>query len=262
MNALESLGRQLGDGVEQYARDRKGLVRPAAASPRPPAVRRRASRPRSRVLAVAAVALIIAAAVLQVLPDGASHDAQAAPLPVLARADREVSGVPRLPQAAGDDMDLHHGYAFAFGTNTAYVLTSRDRRTICLVLPDPPAGFGSTCETVATVKRHGLVATLVAPSGTTAPSRIAVVIPDGVPAPEIQYRDGRRVRLPVTDGVATASILGDGTLTVTAQDGSRRVAVHRQEPEGEQWVDCGDGHVVKVTDPSHLAIRNPPECRS
>jgi FtsP/CotA-like multicopper oxidase with cupredoxin domain len=111
------------------------------------------------------------------------------------------------------------------------VLTSRDRQDVCLALPDPPAGFGSTCATLDTVTRHGLVAMLTAPAPSTTPSRIAVVIPDGVPAPEIQYRDGRRVRLPVVNGVATASISGDGTLTVTAQEGSRQVPVQRQEPE-------------------------------
>jgi FtsP/CotA-like multicopper oxidase with cupredoxin domain len=88
------------------------------------------------------------------------------------------------------------------------VLTSRDRQDVCLALPDPPAGFGSTCATLDTVTRHGLVAMLTAPAPSTTPSRIAVVIPDGVPAPEIQYRDGRRVRLPVVNGVATASISG------------------------------------------------------
>lgn len=266
MNALESLGRQLGDGVERYARERDRLTESegerVVSLRRTRGMRGLAARSRRRVLAGVAVAVVIAAAVTRVVSDSAPGDAQAAPLPVLAHADREVSRVPRLAEAAGAAMDLRHAYAFAFGEHTAYVLSSRDRQNVCLVLPDPPAGFGSTCATLAVVKQRGLVAMLVAPSGTSARSRIAIVLPDNVPAPEIQYRDGRTVRLSVTNGVATAAIRGEGTLIITAQDGSRRVPVQRREPEGEQWVDCGDGHVVKVTDPSHLAIPNPPECRS
>lgn len=265
MNALESLGRQLGDGVERYAYDRDRLTEredKRAARRRTRGRRGPGVRSRRRVLGGVAIAVVVGAAVAREVSDGASGDAQAAPLPVLAHADREVSRVPRLAEAAGAAMDLRHAYAFPFGEHTAYVLSSRDRQNVCLVLPDPPAGFGSTCATLASVKRRGLVGMLIAPSGTSARSRIAVVLPDDVPAPEIRYRDGDTVRLSVTDGVATAAIRGEGTLIVTAQDGSRRVAVQRQEPEGEQWVDCGDGHGVKVTDPSHLAIPNPPECRS
>jgi len=231
VSALDTLEQQLGDAVERYAAADRGF-RPS-----------RRSRKARWSLVAAALALVGAVAAVPLFPSSSSR---ADALPALAHARTDVTGVPRLRRAVGGEMDLHRAYAFAFGGRTGYVLTSADGAQVCVALPDPPAGYGATCASTAAVVRRGLLAMLVAPTPDSPPSRIALLLPDGVPAPTIEYRDGTRRTLPVRNGVATATIRGDGTLRWTAKDGERSSAVQRSEPEGDLYVDCGDGRVVKA----------------
>lgn len=195
----------------------------------------------------AAASAALAAAAVAVLPQGGKPSAaQAATLPVFSRASTDIAQTRELPADLSRGFDLAHARAFATSKGTGYVVASTDGRSVCMVIPDPPAGYGSTCAPLAEVQRRGLIGERVAPTPSAGRSEVIVVQPAAMPAPTLRDGDGKARTLDVRDGVATAIITRTGTLTVAGRDGQRTITVRPFEPQGEIVVDCGHGHFVKV----------------
>ncbi|HWT92545.1 MAG TPA: hypothetical protein VN238_06085 [Solirubrobacteraceae bacterium] len=198
--------------------------------------------------ALAGVALAVAIGVLS-LPVDRQNVAEAAELAVLDRPAVDISTrAGDLPSRVARDMDLSRARTFETDRGTGYVLLSDDRSSICVVVPDPPAGFGSTCGKVETVQREGLVAERVAPTPDSGRSSVFVVQPLGARPPELRDRAGTSRPLAVRAGVATATIERAGMLVVDAASGPRSLPVRPYEPQGQLTLDCGGGRFVEVHD--------------
>lgn len=222
---------------------RAAATAPATARPRPAAGRRRLR------LALAGAALATVAAGVAVAVSGTGAEtARAAALPVFERPATDISRrAGTLPPQLRDGMELQEARAFRTTRGVGYVLRSTDARTVCLVLPDPPAGFGATCAPAARVEREGLVGQLVAPAPDAGRSEVVVLPAAGARPPVLRSGTGDERALPVRDGVASATIERTGTLVVAADDGAtRRIDVRPYEPQGRIFVECPGRGPVEV----------------
>jgi hypothetical protein len=196
-----------------------------------------------------AAAVVVVLAVVAVLPGSKPEPASAASLPVFSRAAIDIAARAReMPQRVSAGFDLRHARSFATSKGTGYIVPSSDGASVCMVIPDPPAGYGGTCASVADVERRGLVGERVAPAAGAGRTEVMVLQPAAVPAPVLRDATGKTVNLEVHDGIATAIVTRPGTLTVAGHDGHQTLSVRPIEPQGEIVVDCGNGHFVKARD--------------
>lgn len=225
MSALDELGRQLGDAVERRSQS-------SAAGGREP--RRRSPSPGRRWLVVGTgvVLLAVAIAVTRLSSERTTDRAMAATLPALRHARSDVSRLTALPPNVRKTMDLRRAYEFSTASGTGYVLASANQKQICVVLAKPDAEFQSTCASSNAVHSRGLVSGLVRPKTHGVLTTVAVVLPDGAPAPTIRYGDGSIKRLVVLNGVATATLPPGGLLRVAAREKVRTLTVPRRMPGG------------------------------
>jgi hypothetical protein len=102
------------------------------------ASRRPALRLATASVAMAGVAVLIVAAVLQA---GKPDPAKAASLPVFSRAATDIADRAReLPPRVSHGFDLRRARAFATSKGAGYVVPSSDGHSVCMIIPDPPAG--------------------------------------------------------------------------------------------------------------------------
>jgi hypothetical protein len=236
------------------------LIGIARATPRTASAARRRVSWRMLLVSCAALAgaLLVVSAFNRVDSGG---DARASAIPALAHADRDLTRGGRvLPAGVAPNMDRRRAYAFAVPSGTGYVLASTDESRICVVIPDPPAGYGSTCATAAEVRERGLVAELVAPAPGQGTSVVVVVLPSGADAPTLRYRDGAAQAIAVKHGVAAVTVQRTGVLTYQAHGAAREMTVRPYEPQGDYYRDCGDGRVVEIHTKQGMTSRHPREC--
>jgi hypothetical protein len=202
-----------------------------------------------RLTIASAVVLTITVVALGALRHSDSSDgvAEAAALPAFARpatniADRGV----KLPPTMAKGYDLRHARTFSTSKGNGYVVASGDGGSVCMAVPDPPAGYGATCAPIDEVLRRGLVGERVAPAPDVGRTEVVVLQGAAAPAPVLRDRTGQTRRLDVNDGIATSIITRPGTLTITGSDGPRAIAVRPFEPQGAIWVQCPDHRNVKV----------------
>jgi hypothetical protein len=215
--------------------------------------RAKTARPRRTLRlasAGAAAAVLAVLTVVLVLQGGKAEPAKAAPLPLFARAATDITGRARqLPPSMRKGFDLHQARTFETAKGTGYLIPSSNGASLCMVIPDPPAGYGGTCATVADIQRRGLIGELVAPAPNAGRTQVFVVQPDGVPAPMLRdAATGKATSLTVRDGISTAIITRRGKLTVAGRDDQRTITVRPYEPEGGIVMDCGHGRLVETRD--------------
>jgi hypothetical protein len=212
--------------------------------------RAKAARPRRflRLATAGGAVMLIAAVVLAVsLQGGKAGRADAAALPAFSGAASDITDRARnLPPSVSKGFDLRHARTFPTSKGTGYAVAASDGASVCVVVPDPPTGYGGTCAPVAEVKRRGLVAERVAPAADAGRTEVVVLQAAGVPNPVLTDTSGNVRALDVHDGIATAIVARPGTLTVAGSAGRRSISVRPFEPQGEIVVDCGHGHFVKA----------------
>jgi hypothetical protein len=209
------------------------------------------TQPRRKLLLATAAAAALTATALglgAVLRSGEAGLAQAAALPAFSRPATDVADrAARLPSGISKGFDLRNARSFATSKGAGYVIASSDGASVCVVLPDPPAGYGSTCATIDEVVRRGLIGERVAPAPNTGRTEVVVLQADAVPAPVLRDSAGRTRSLHVRDGIATTVITRAGRLTVAGRDGKRSIEVRPFEPQGAIWVECADHRHIKVS---------------
>jgi hypothetical protein len=213
--------------------------------------RRPTTQPRRRLLRLAtagAAALTVAGLGLSALLHSSEAGvAQASALPAFSRPATDIADrAANLPSGMSKGFDLRHARTFSTSEGTGYIIASSDGASVCMALPDPPAGYGSTCATTDEVLRRGLIGERVAPAPDAGRTEVVVLQGDAAPAPVLRDSTGQTQSLDVHDGIATSIITRPGTLTVAGSDGEREIAVRPFEPQGAIWVDCADGRHVKV----------------
>lgn len=201
-----------------------------------------------RLATAGALALtVVALGLSALLHGGEAGVARASALPAFSGPAIDISDrAGKLPSTMSEGFDLSNARSFSTSKGAGYVVASSDDAGVCIVLPDPPAGYGGTCAATDEVLRRGLVGERVAPAPDAGHSEVVVLQGDAAPAPVLRDGTGRSRSLDVEDGIATAIITRAGTLTVAGSDGERRVAVRPFEPQGAIWVQCADGRRVQV----------------
>jgi hypothetical protein len=207
--------------------------------------------PRRKLLRLAAAgvaALTVAAVGLNaLLHSGEAGVAQASALPAFSRPATDIAHrAAKLPPGVSKGFDLRHARSFSTSMGAGYVMASTDGASVCMVLPDPPAGYGATCAATDEVLRRGLVGERVAPAPDAGRTEVVVLQAESAPAPVLRDSSGQTQRLEVHDGIATSIVTRPGTLTVAGSDGERTIAVRPFEPQGAIWVECADRRHVEV----------------
>ncbi len=210
------------------------------------------TQPRRNLLRLAmtsTAALTVAAIGLSALLQGGKDGvAQAAALPAFSRPAIDIADrASKLPPGMSKGFDLRHARSFSTSKGVGYIVASSDGASVCIVVPDPPAGYGSTCASIKEVLRRGLIGELVAPAPDAGRTEVVVLQADAAATPILRDSTGQTQELDVHDGIATTMVTQPGELTIAGSDGSQRtIAVRPFEPQGAIWVDCPDGRHVKV----------------
>lgn len=137
-------------------------------------------------------------------------------LPILETPTTDASSVrAAVPNVARLGVDFTKAHEFGTAIGPGYVLVNRTRDTLCVVIPDTAASFGSSCtHPIAKVEREGLDAELVGdrtfdPNASTS---FAFVLPEA--ATDVHLIGGAPTEpLRVENGVAVGSLTQAGTLT-------------------------------------------------
>jgi|GEM_PF-4382733 len=213
--------------------------------------RRPTTRPRRKLLrlATASVAALTVAAVAlsALLHSGEAGVAQAAALPAFSRPATDIADrAADLPSGMSKGFDLRHARSFSTSKGAGFIIASTDGASVCMVVPDPPAGYGATCAPINEVLRRGLIGERVAPAPDAGRTEVVVLQAAAAPDPVLRDSTGQTESLEVRDGIATSIITRPGTLFVAGSDGQRTIAVRPFEPQGAIWVDCPDGRHIKV----------------
>ncbi len=115
-------------------------------------------------------------------------------------------------------------------SDDAWVAPSGDR--VCVYLPDPVDGFGTTCASLADAQAGRGVGILTPQANSSDQHiRVAILVPDGGTAPHLITTDGTDSTLSVTNNVA-AAVLGPNAAKLETAAGTLNLALMmKQEPD-------------------------------
>lgn len=163
-----------------------------------------------------------------------------------------VAGKPGAPPSAR--FDYRASRQFSTPDGIGYVLLSRNRRSLCVVLPDGalPGTFGSGCASVRDAQAQGLFGQMIRPTRDEQTGRTlaAFVLPVGA-TPDVQIIDPSGQARPATvhHGVAVATTDTGATLQyrVGSRTHRREIAAPFEESR-DVMIACGT-RMVRVTLP-------------
>lgn len=204
---------------------------------------------RRRPTCLALAATVVGIAALGAIPPVAERTAKLRILDAPPASAAALVGKPGAPPERA--FDLATSRAVPTPDGPGYVVTSRDRRQLCLVLPDvgAPGTFGSSCHSVATVERRGTLGLMVRARtrGQAGRSLVAFVLPAGADTRVTIESAGQQLPVSVTHGVAVATLEVEGTLRFWV--GGRRFERAIPAPffdSGRGELHCRNGKVVPV----------------
>jgi len=146
--------------------------------------------------------------------------AEAHALPVFNRpavnATRVRSQTPTLAAHAASYNDAR---AFQSTTGTGYAMTA-ENGLVCLAIPDTD-GYGQSCASKDKIEHRGLYVALVGSQG----GSMAAVLPATATDARLDRSDGSTDRLPIIDGIVTASASAHERARASYMIGTRRTTI-------------------------------------
>lgn len=116
----------------------------------------------------------------------------------------------------------------------AWIAPSGDR--VCVYLPDPVDGFGTTCASVADARAGRGVGVLTPQANSSDQGiRVAVIVPDGASAPDVIAADGTESTLPVVNNVAAGVLPLSAAKLRTAAGTLNLTLMTNQQPDPSCW---------------------------
>ncbi|WP_210491899.1 hypothetical protein [Patulibacter sp. SYSU D01012] len=153
-------------------------------------------------------------------PIGAVQPDQAETLQALRRPQRASDAIPADVAAAaaspakfGRNPDLAR--AISTPTGKGWIVPGDD--TVCVVVPDPVDGYGTSCSPTDTVAATGLTLTMVGKDATKA----VTVVPDGAEVVATEPDGDRRALRPDASGVVAVSDAQADKVTVVTDEARR-----------------------------------------
>ena len=201
----------------------------------------------SRRTVVAGGAAVSAALIALVvgLPSGSSPTIPSAEAFAIFRKPAvDVSSLRVLEGRASAGIDVKHARKFATPTGTGYILRSSNGQRICMTIPDSPDGWGGTCVSRREAETKGLVGELIAPEAGAAPTQVNILLPVGTTTATLDEKNGPTRPMRVVDGIATTVVTKDATIRYATASGTQTLRERAVEPQGDYYVDCGDGRPV------------------
>jgi hypothetical protein len=143
---------------------------------------------------------------------------------------------------SGRNLDLSR----AVSTTTGKGWAVPGNGTVCLVVPDPPVGYGVTCLDTGVALKQGLVAMLVTPTRPIK-AELTMLAPQGSHVRATMNDGSARTLGADNDGVVSATLPGAREVSVETQSGTHRVAIPASLPTQASGIDC-DGRPVSISD--------------
>jgi hypothetical protein len=199
-------------------------------------------RTRRTILILALVAATLAAVVAVAVAGGTGAAAPVAPADSPAGADRfgvfrrPADDLPPairaqlMPATAGTGVDFDAARAVAAaGTGAVWAIPGPDQ--ICLAQPDPIDGFAINCASIDAALAGRLWVGLNGLPGQAAGDvRLAILVPDGVPAVTAVAGDGSTETIAVTDNVAFADLADSQSIRYAVGDVQHTITVPGTPP--------------------------------
>jgi hypothetical protein len=118
-------------------------------------------------------------------------------------------------------------------SDDAWLAPSGDK--VCVYLPDPVDGFGTTCVSAADAQAgRGVLVLTPQANSSDQHIRVAVIVPDGGAAPDVSTADGTESTLPVVNNVAAAVLPASAAKLETAA-GALDLALMTRQPDPSCW---------------------------
>lgn len=204
-------------------------------------VRRRRSLRRPAFLGAATGSLAILGTVF------ALSGTSLADLPILSTETTDASSLKGKAGAPpADRVDFKEAHAFGTPGGPGYVMTSPERDTVCLTIPDAttPGEYGSSCSSLSKAEREGIGAEIVGdrtfdPGAT---NTFAFVLPEDAGHVRLRAADGKVTEPKVESGVVAAQVTARTVVEWTV-DGRRGTATFEGpfgDPSGLLKISCPD----------------------